>query len=159
MIGKKFEEQVIKTPHHTAIKSGNRLVTYEQLNRYANRVAWLILNNLESTRSGPAQRVSLLFDHGVHMIAAVLGTLKAGRAYVPLSIDYPGKRLAYMVDNSESSLVLARSGLMSPPANWLISCIPPVPPASPKGCCKPMKMSYIIPGTGCGYFLLLAVTG
>ncbi|UCH94008.1 MAG: amino acid adenylation domain-containing protein, partial [Candidatus Aminicenantes bacterium] len=107
MIGKKFEEQVEQTPHHTAVKTGNQWVTYKQLNRYANRIASMILEQLAHT--GTVERVSLLFDHGLHMIAAILGAFKAGMAYVPLSTDYPENRLSYMVGNSGSLLVLALS--------------------------------------------------
>ncbi len=107
MIPKRFEEQVKRTPHRTALKTEEEFFTYEELNQYANRVAHLISGTLKQT--GTVERVSLLFDHGLHMIAAILGVLKAGRAYVPLSTDYPDNRLSYMIENSESSLVLTLS--------------------------------------------------
>ncbi len=107
MIVKRFEEQVTKTPHRTAIKLGEESLTYEALNRYANRVAHLISGTLKQT--GTAERVSLLFDHGPHMIAAILGVLKAGKTYVPLSPDYPEQRLSFMISHSAVSLVVSDS--------------------------------------------------
>ncbi len=105
MIAKEFEEQVKKSPGCTAIKAGEGYLTYGELNRYANRVARLILKTLKNDEK--PGRVSLLFDHGIDMIAAILGVLKAGKTYIPLSTDYPDNRLSYMVTNSESSLVLS----------------------------------------------------
>ncbi|MCP5108144.1 MAG: amino acid adenylation domain-containing protein [bacterium] len=106
MIAGKFEEQVKKTPHHIAVKTVDETFTYDQLNRYANRIAHKITGCLGASQDETPARVGLLFPHGPHMIAAILGTLKAGMAYVPLSIDYPENRLVYMVGNSESSLLL-----------------------------------------------------
>ncbi|MCK4764860.1 MAG: amino acid adenylation domain-containing protein, partial [Candidatus Aminicenantes bacterium] len=107
MITGKFEEQVGKTPRNIALKTEGESFTYEELNRYANRVAHLVLQTLKQKET--VQRVSLLFEHGPHMIAAILGVLKAGKAYVPLSTDYPGNRLSYMIENSGSALVLTLS--------------------------------------------------
>ena len=42
------------------------------------------------------QQAALLFEHGVDMIAAVIGALKACKTYVPLDISYPVKRLLYI---------------------------------------------------------------
>jgi amino acid adenylation domain-containing protein len=108
MLIKKFEEQVKKAPHQIAVKTENQAFTYGQLNRCANRIGRLI------ERAWPKHRetanVGLLLEHGCHMIAAILGTLKAGKTYVPLSPDYPHNRIAYMLEHSESSLVIADSG-------------------------------------------------
>ncbi|NIM16368.1 MAG: AMP-binding protein, partial [Candidatus Aminicenantes bacterium] len=100
MLAKKFEAQVKRTPDKVAVTTVEETYTYKKLNHYANGIAGQI--------SGMAagQTVALLFDHGVHMIAAVLGALKAGKTYVPLSVDYPQNRLSYMLSDSESSLLL-----------------------------------------------------
>ncbi len=100
-----FEIQVERTPEHIAVKTTDGVYTYKQLNGYANAIAHLLLENRRG--KDESERVSLLFDHGPHMIAAILGTLKAGLTYVPLSTDYPENRLTYMVENSESSILLS----------------------------------------------------
>jgi len=107
MIAREFEKQAGKTPDSIALKAGELALSYGELNRCANRVAHLILKTLKQDKT--VERVSLLSDHGTHMIATILGVLKAGQAYVPLSIDYPDNRLSYMIENSESSLVLTLS--------------------------------------------------
>jgi amino acid adenylation domain-containing protein len=100
MLIEKFEEQVNKTPGNIAIKSRDQTLTYLELNGQANRIARMI-------GAGTGNEiVGLLFDHGVHMIAAILGALKAGKTYVPLSADYPMQRLAYMLSDSEASLIV-----------------------------------------------------
>jgi non-ribosomal peptide synthetase component F len=60
----------------------------------------------DTSAHNPYRKVSLLFEHGPDMIIGVIGALKAGKTYVPLDIAYPLKRLLYMLDNSESYLIL-----------------------------------------------------
>ncbi len=104
MLIKKFEEQVNQNPHAMAAKTLNAAFTYGELNHYANWIAHTIQNKYSSTCSN--QTVGLLFDHGVPMIAALLGVLKAGKIYVPLAPDYPQSRLSYMVQDADVSLIL-----------------------------------------------------
>ncbi|UCH95646.1 MAG: amino acid adenylation domain-containing protein, partial [Candidatus Aminicenantes bacterium] len=107
MLVKIFEEQLKKHPHKIAIRSDKGFLTYLELNRFANRVARLIEKKCPG--AGKGERVGLLFDHGVNMIAAILGTLKAGGVYVPLSVDYPENRISYMLSDSQSVLLLSHS--------------------------------------------------
>jgi len=107
MLIKKFEEQVQETPHHIAVKTGNQSISYEELNRYANGIAHLIEAVWPKHRE--EGNVGLLLEHGIQMIAAILGALKAGKTYVPLAVEYPYNRISYMLENSESSLLITNS--------------------------------------------------
>jgi amino acid adenylation domain-containing protein len=107
MLVKIFEEQVKKHPHKIAIRSEKGFLTYHELNRYANRVALLIEKKCPGV--GKGERVGLLFQHGVNMITTILGTLKAGCVYVPLSVEFPQNRISYMLSDSQSVLLLTHS--------------------------------------------------
>ena len=43
------------------------------------------------------------------MIVAILATLKAGAAYLPLDPDYPAERLAFMIEDARPKRVLTSS--------------------------------------------------
>src|SRR6185295_14805900 len=45
-------------------------------------------------------RVGISIDRSVEMVVAILGTLKAGGAFVPLDPDYPRERLEFMVEDA-----------------------------------------------------------
>ncbi|MCP5046543.1 MAG: AMP-binding protein, partial [bacterium] len=107
MLIKKFEEQVSRTPHKVAVDTGDKAFTYDCLNRHANRVARLIEECLSI--GGNPGTIALLFDHGAEMISAILGVLKSGNAYVPLSPDYPDNRVSYILKDSRSCLLLTGS--------------------------------------------------
>ncbi|MCP4157778.1 MAG: AMP-binding protein, partial [bacterium] len=104
MLIKKFQEQVAARKTNIALKLENKTLTYGQLNEAANRMAQAIIrqygNGNGETKAG------VLFDHGTGMIVSLLGALKAGMVYVPLDTTYPEKRLLYMLQNSETRVLL-----------------------------------------------------
>lgn len=114
MIIKKFEEQVERFSSQPAVKKAGKTFTYDQLNQYANTVAHAISkvgDNRQTTDRDEinCRQTALLFEHGMDMIVAIIGTLKADRAYVPLDIYYPKKRILYILENSRTSLILTNT--------------------------------------------------
>ncbi|UCH92161.1 MAG: amino acid adenylation domain-containing protein [Candidatus Aminicenantes bacterium] len=109
MIIEKFEEQVEKFFEKAAVKAGNKSLTYGELNCFANRVANEIIPGDEKAGKAAERGAILLFEHGTDMIVGVIGTLKADRIYVPFDVTYPVNRLAYMLENSGSSLILTNT--------------------------------------------------
>ncbi len=104
MIIQRFEQQVNNNPGKVAIKTGRGSFTYSELNRYANRIAHGIIKKWPI--SAENERVGLFLEDAFDMISAMLGALKAGKAYIPLSADYPGERLSYMISHSEIPVIL-----------------------------------------------------
>ncbi len=109
MIIKHFQEQVRRTPQHTALKWGSKSLTYSQLDTHSNRVGHALLKCLKTDRPAALPVVSLLFRQGGDMITALLRTLKAGALYVPMDATYPLNRLAYMRDDSQTQVILTHS--------------------------------------------------
>lgn len=81
----RFERQVRMHGLRVAVKTAAGTLTYDALNRVANRIAHAIL-----ARRGPeSEPTALLLDHGAPMVAGLLGVLKAAKFYVPLH-RFPG---------------------------------------------------------------------
>ncbi len=154
MLAKKFEDQVKKTPDKIAVKTETGKYTYRELNRYANRIARQIL---KVSAAAASETVGLLFEHGVHMIAAILGALKAGKVYVPMSVDYPANRLSYMLSDSESSLLITDKSYASfardltGPINIPVLDLHPAPPGETGG--DDENPGQEIPGESIAYIL------
>ncbi|WP_346115489.1 amino acid adenylation domain-containing protein, partial [Nonomuraea maheshkhaliensis] len=98
-----FEAQAARTPDAVAVSCGADAVTYAELNERANRLARL----LAGRGVGPESVVALVLERGVELMAAVLGVLKAGGAYLPVDPEYPAGRIAYMIEDAAPALVLA----------------------------------------------------
>ena len=98
----RFEQMVRQYPHRLAVKTNYQAVTYDELNRQANRIAHAIL-----AQCGEGQEtIGLLLNHGIAMVAAVLGVLKTGEIYVPLDPTYPLARLTTILEDVQPSLII-----------------------------------------------------
>ncbi len=102
-----FEQQVVRTPHATALVCGDQRMTYQALERRANQVA----HHLIALGVGPQVLVGIAVGRSLDMLVGLLAILKAGGAYVPLDPDYPAERLEHMIQDSGVSLVLTHMGL------------------------------------------------
>jgi amino acid adenylation domain-containing protein len=101
-IDDRFERQVAMYPDHIAVKTSRYAWTYRQLDSEATTIA----GRIEALVGGSSTRVGVLFESGAPLMAAILGTLKAGQTYVPLDPSNPRDRLAYMVRHSEAAVLL-----------------------------------------------------
>jgi natural product biosynthesis luciferase-like monooxygenase protein len=102
-----FEAQVQRTPQAIAAVFRNHCVTYAELNCRANRIARL----LRSRGVAPRHLVGIFLHRSLELVAALLGTLKAGAAYVPLDPSYPADRLRVMLEDAQLSAVLTSEDL------------------------------------------------
>jgi amino acid adenylation domain-containing protein len=104
-----FERRARERPDAPALMAGEEIWTYGELDRHANRLA----HHLRELGVGPEVLVALCMSRTSRRIAALLAILKAGGAYVPLDPAYPRERLAFMLENSEASLLLTEEALLA----------------------------------------------
>ncbi|RYZ37181.1 MAG: amino acid adenylation domain-containing protein, partial [Myxococcaceae bacterium] len=103
------EAQVARTPEAIAVSNGADSLTYAQLDARANQLA----HHLIALGVTPGSSVGLCLERShLDMPVAVLATLKAGAAYVPLDPNYPAERLALMVEDTRAPVVLAHEGFV-----------------------------------------------
>ncbi|NJJ57029.1 non-ribosomal peptide synthase/polyketide synthase [Pseudomonas grimontii] len=117
-VQQQFEQQVRRTPQATAVIFGEQQLTYDALNRRANRLA----NGLIKQGVGPDSLVGIALERSFDMLVGLLAILKAGGAYVPLDADYPEERLAYMLKDSGVKWLLTQSHLTLPLADG-VQCL------------------------------------
>jgi acyl carrier protein len=99
----RFEQQVRRDPKWLAVKAKRDTLTYDELNRAANRVARAILAQIPGE-----EPIGLLLEHGAPMIVAILGVLKAGRIKEGVVVAREEKAgdqrlVAYVIPAPESS--------------------------------------------------------
>ncbi|HLK07458.1 MAG TPA: amino acid adenylation domain-containing protein, partial [Candidatus Angelobacter sp.] len=103
----RFEQQVERTPHAIAVTSEGISLTYAELNGRANAVA----ERLIAIGAGPDILVALCMERSVSMLVGVLGILKAGAAYLPVDLRYPGERVAFILEDAQVSLLISQRSL------------------------------------------------
>ena len=88
-----FAAQVARTPDVVAVSFEGRSVTYRELDEASNRLA----HHLAADGAGPGRCVALLFNRSAEAIAAILGVLKTGAAYLPIDPGVPAERIGFML--------------------------------------------------------------
>ena len=97
-----FEQIALSYHDRLAVKSGDRSMTYGELNRSSNRIATAIFNTL-----GHGQEpVGVLCRHDAPVVAAILGILKAGKFYLPMDANWPRHRASTILETSQTRLVV-----------------------------------------------------
>ncbi|HSF40834.1 MAG TPA: condensation domain-containing protein, partial [Thermoanaerobaculia bacterium] len=99
-----FREQAERTPDAVALVHGEARVTYGELARRAERLA----RRLRGLGVGPETRVGLAMERTPEMIVAMLAVLEAGGAYLPLDVNDPGERLAFLLADAGAPLTLVQ---------------------------------------------------
>jgi len=104
-----LEQQAKETPENLAVMFEGRRLSYRELHQRANQLALF----LKECRVGPEAAVGICMERSELLVIALLGTMKAGAAYVPLDPGLPAARLAIMIQGSQARLVLAQESLRS----------------------------------------------
>lgn len=117
MTGERLVHQLVReraalNPGAIAVEDGDIRLTYEQLNKRAERLA----ARLRRVGVGPDQLVAVCLDRSADLVVTFLAVLKAGGAYVPLDADYPAARLAFILADTRACWVVTN--------RQLVSCLP-----------------------------------
>ena len=100
-----FEQQAERTPAAVAVRGDAASLTYAELNARSNQLA----SYLRGRGIGAEDVVGLYCSRSLELMIGVLGTLKAGAAYLPLDIAYPPARLLLMLEDAQPALVLTQT--------------------------------------------------
>ncbi|MGZ9257748.1 MAG: AMP-binding protein, partial [Candidatus Binatia bacterium] len=101
----RFEQQAALHGARLALKTLNQALTYDQLNRAANRLGRAIFNE------SPAgdEPIALLFKHGSALITANLAVLKTGRPFVQIDEKLPPARAARLIEDAGARAIVTDS--------------------------------------------------
>jgi len=99
------EDQVERTPDAPALTLGPEQISYRELNSRSNRLAHF----LREQGVGPESLIGVCLDRSFDSVVSLLAILKSGGTYLPLDPKFPKDRLAFMLADSEVSLLLTYS--------------------------------------------------
>ncbi|MDD9380522.1 non-ribosomal peptide synthetase [Streptomyces sp. ZAF1911] len=94
-------------PSRTAVRSGARSISYGELDAWAGRIA----AGLAAGGVGRGDRVGVLAEPSTAMVAAVLGIVRSGAAYVPVDPSHPDRRITgVLADAGVRAVVVTGTG-------------------------------------------------
>jgi amino acid adenylation domain-containing protein len=108
-VQKMFEDEVHRAPEAVAVVFEDQRLTYRELNHKANQLA----HYLRKRGVRPETLVAVCMERSVEMVIGILGVLKAGGAYVPIDPDSSANRLKFMLQDTQTPLILTQERFRS----------------------------------------------
>ncbi|WP_344646464.1 amino acid adenylation domain-containing protein, partial [Streptomyces durmitorensis] len=98
-----FEQRAAATPDAVTVECADRSLTYRELDARANRLARELIRH----RVAAETVVAVSLPRSPDLVVALLAVMKAGGTYLPVDSAYPADRIAYMLEDSRTLLILA----------------------------------------------------
>ncbi|WP_339251672.1 amino acid adenylation domain-containing protein [Sporosarcina sp. FSL W8-0480] len=97
-----FEEMATKFPDKTALRFGDKGMSYDELNKRANAMAHTLIE-LGVEKEEP---VIIYGERSLELLVGIMGILKAGASYVPIDHTYPKERIDFIVEDVGARIAL-----------------------------------------------------
>ncbi|MDH1265250.1 non-ribosomal peptide synthetase [Pseudomonas sp. GD03944] len=150
----RFQRMAAAHPERIALEDRQQALSYRALDTRANQLS----QHLRERGVVPGSLVALGLERSVEFVVALLATLKAGAAYLPLDLKQPAGRLADILTGSQANLLIGASPspLLAPlveqvPALWLVQeaeAIAAHAGDSPQAPCAAEDAAYVIYTSG-----------
>ncbi|WP_430412297.1 amino acid adenylation domain-containing protein [Kordia sp.] len=98
-----FEAQAKKTPENIAVVFKEKQVSYKELDELSNQFAHYLLKNHQVQLE---DFIGVKLERSDWLIVSFLAILKTGSAYLPIDIDYPKERIAFIETDSQCKLII-----------------------------------------------------
>ncbi|MBK1784236.1 non-ribosomal peptide synthetase [Prauserella cavernicola] len=105
-----FAAAVARTPDATAVVFEDVRLSYSELDARADELA----RRLVARGAGPESLVAVAVPRSAELMVALLGVLKSGAAYLPVDLDYPAERIAFVLADSGARLVVTMPDIELP---------------------------------------------
>ncbi|WP_412080833.1 non-ribosomal peptide synthase/polyketide synthase [Streptomyces sp. SCL15-4] len=97
-----FRRQAERTPNAPAVRHGDHLLTYRELDARSSRLA----RRLIAAGAGPERFVALCLPRTADLVTALLAVLKSGAGYLPVDPQYPAERVAFLFEDVRPDAVI-----------------------------------------------------
>ncbi|MCK9150623.1 non-ribosomal peptide synthetase [Methanobacterium alcaliphilum] len=102
LLNRLFEKRVTLSRNEIALIADDGELTYDELNRKANRIA----NALIKKGVDLEDRILFILKRDSRLIAAMLGIVKAGCAFIPVDPEYPEERIMQVIEDSDAKFII-----------------------------------------------------
>ncbi|KMQ64607.1 hypothetical protein ACM46_10170 [Chryseobacterium angstadtii] len=135
-----FEEQVLRTPDHTAVVYEDVTLSYSALNSESNQLAHYLS---EKYAIQGDDLICIRLPRSEKMLVSILGVLKSGGAYVPIDTDYPQERIDFILNDTQCKVTIDEAFLLE-----FEALKGSYPTTNPEFIIKPDHLAYIIYTSG-----------
>ncbi|NOQ25909.1 MAG: amino acid adenylation domain-containing protein, partial [Bacteroidales bacterium] len=115
-----FEKQVDKTPDKIALGFDQEQITYRELDNKSNQIAYYLRFECEVNID---ECIGIYMDKGANAIISILGILKSGCGYLPLSVSYPEERIMFMINDTSTRVIISEKGYVKEMNKFQWECL------------------------------------
>ncbi|MGW3230184.1 non-ribosomal peptide synthetase [Kitasatospora sp. NPDC001095] len=144
-----FAAVAAQGPDRTALRWQHGTLDYRALDAWSRRIT----HRLRAAGVGPGDLVPVLMERGPALIAAVLGVLRAGAAYVPVDTAQPDERLAVILEDTGARTVLVTAATAGRVPPQLRLTLDTEAPADPHGQPEADPAPVAVPPAGAAYVI------
>ena len=105
----RFSRTAAAHPGEVALRSGDRELTYREVDARADALA----RDLIARGIGPESRVAVFLERSPELVVSMLGVWKAGGVCVPLHEAYPAERLEWVMADTAASVLLTDRAMLA----------------------------------------------
>lgn len=98
-----FEKKVKLNPNNIAVQFDDDSLTFDQLNKKANRLGQILRD--KGIKANDI--VALMAEKSIEMIVGIFGIIKSGAAYLPIDPSLPKDRIEYMLKDSKAKVIIS----------------------------------------------------
>ncbi|MBQ3463814.1 MAG: amino acid adenylation domain-containing protein, partial [Clostridia bacterium] len=103
-----LQDSAEKYPDRNAVIAVDRTLTYRELNEEANALGHLLRDN----GAQPETIVAVMAERDSYAYIMRQGVLKSGGAFLPIDPEYPEERIRYILENSNSKLLVTTASVI-----------------------------------------------
>ena len=107
---KMFAAQVARVPGQPAVVSGDRRMSYAELDAAADRMARVLIQH----GVGPERFVAVALPRKPELLVTLLAVIKAAGAYLPIDLSYPAERIAYLLEDARPTMLVTEESVELP---------------------------------------------
>lgn len=94
----------------TAIeKNPDKTIVFDKSSALTAKEFDLLINTIAVMLPKSANRIGVMMEHSVEMIAAIFAVLKSGAAYIPVEPSFPQERIAYMMEEAQADCIITNT--------------------------------------------------
>jgi len=108
-----FATQCVRSPEQTAVIAADKTLSYQELYTLSNQIG----HRLQKMGVQPNQLVAVVMEKGWQQVAAVLGILASGAAYLPVDPELPEERFQHLLEFGQVDVALTEASLQKL-MNW-----------------------------------------
>lgn len=120
----RFLQLAAEQPDKTALVCMEKKMTYKELSELSDKIASRLIR-----RGAKKEKIyPIVLDRGFEYIASIIGILRAGAAYSPLSVEYPKNRVDFILKDSNADFTVDNEFLKGIENERVLSEFPEISP-------------------------------